>query len=197
MDLATLKSYFTEENIYMLLEQYRSFGPFPGILITFLKSFIPPLPTIVIVGANAAAYGLWFGFLYSWIGIVSGSFLSFYIVRKIGSHRIVQRWAQKPKVQKAMIWVQRKAFNYVFLLSIFPVGPFVIVNLAAGLAQMPIRTFLAAVIFGKAIMVFMVSFIGYDIAQFIQNPLKLLYVVAFGFVSWLISKKVESRLTRQ
>lgn len=61
-----IMSWVTEENLRDWLERYRSLGPFPGIGLTFLKSFVPPLPTIVIVGMNAAVYGLWLGFLYSW-----------------------------------------------------------------------------------------------------------------------------------
>jgi len=52
MDLSHIESYFTEDNLKHLLEQYRSYGPFPGILLTFMKSFIPPLPTILIIGVN-------------------------------------------------------------------------------------------------------------------------------------------------
>lgn len=77
-----MMDYFTEQNIELFLERFRSLGPLPGILLTFLKSFVPPLPTIVIVGANAAIYGMWLGFLYSWIGLVSGSLLTFLLIRK-------------------------------------------------------------------------------------------------------------------
>ncbi|CAH0121624.1 MULTISPECIES: TVP38/TMEM64 family protein [unclassified Paenibacillus] len=191
------KSVFTEQNIFMWLEQYRSYGPLPGILLTFLKSFVPPLPTIVLVGANAAAYGLWLGFLYSWIGIVAGCLASFLIIRKIAGHRFIERWSRKPKVQKSMVWIRRNAFSYVFVLSIFPVGPFVLVNAAAAVAKMSARSFLVAIVFGKAIMVFTVSLIGHDISQFIRYPEKIVYVLLFLFVSWFLCKKIESRLTRQ
>ncbi|MNI37488.1 TVP38/TMEM64 family inner membrane protein YdjZ [compost metagenome] len=195
MGISDIMSYLTEDNLRSLLEQYRSFGPFPGILLTFLKSFIPPLPTVVIVGVNAAVYGLWLGFLYSWIGLVSGCLLTFLVVRKIAGHPYLERWAQKPKVQKSMVWVRRNAFSYVFLLSIFPVGPFVVINIAAGVARMRIRSFLIAVIAGKAIMIFAVSYIGHDLARFVNDPIQLLYVVVFLGLSLFISKKIEARFT--
>ena len=59
-----IMSYITEENIRFWLEKFRSLGPLPGILLTFMKSFVPPLPTLLIVGVNGAVYGLWAGFLY-------------------------------------------------------------------------------------------------------------------------------------
>jgi uncharacterized membrane protein YdjX (TVP38/TMEM64 family) len=195
MDLSSIQSYFTEDALMDLLDKYRSFGPFPGILLTFMKSFIPPLPTILIIGVNAAVYGLWLGFLYSWIGIVSGCLVTFLIVRKIAGHPYLVRWAQKPKVQKSLLWVRRNAFSYVFLLSIFPVGPFVVINMAAGMARMRLRSFLIAIFFGKAIMVLSVSYIGYDLSRFMRNPFEIIYVLVFIGASLWISKKIEQRFT--
>jgi uncharacterized membrane protein YdjX (TVP38/TMEM64 family) len=195
MDLSSIQSYFTEAALMDLLERFRSYGPFPGIFLTFMKSFIPPLPTILIIGVNAAVYGLWLGFLYSWLGIVSGCLVTFLIVRKIAGHPYMLRWAEKPKVKKSMLWVRRNAFSYVFLLSIFPVGPFVVINMAAGVARMRLKSFLIAICVGKAIMVLSVSYIGYDLNRFMRNPVEILYVLLFIGVSVWISKKIEARFT--
>ncbi|MBP1991481.1 TVP38/TMEM64 family protein [Paenibacillus eucommiae] len=197
MGITDIMSYMTEENLMSLLDKYRSFGPVPGILLTFMKSFIPPLPTLLIVGVNAAVYGLWLGFLYSWIGLVSGCLVTFVIVRKIAGHPYLERWARKPKVQKSLMWVRRNAFSYVFLLSMFPIGPFVVINIAAGVARMRLSAFLVAVAMGKAVMVFAVSYIGYDLTRFIDNPLHIIFVVLFIGASWLISKKIEAYYTRE
>ncbi|MFC5403492.1 TVP38/TMEM64 family protein [Cohnella soli] len=195
MSLTDILSNATEDNLKQLLEHYRGFGPFPGIALTFMKSFVPPLPTILIVGVNAAVYGLWLGFLYSWIGIVAGCLTTFIIVRRIADHPYFVKWARKPKVQKSLQWVRTNAFSYVFLLSLFPVGPFVVINIAAAVARMRLRSFLIAIVFGKAIMVMSVSIIGHDFGRFIERPLELLYVVAFVGASLWISKKIEARFT--
>ncbi|HEY2494518.1 MAG TPA: TVP38/TMEM64 family protein [Paenibacillus sp.] len=196
MGTLDIMSILTEENIKEMLDRYRDFGPLPGILLTFMKSFIPPLPTFVIVGVNAAVYGLWLGFLYSWIGMIGGCMVTFLVVRKVASSPYLQKWAQKPKVQKSMIWVRRNAFSYVFLLSIFPVGPFVVINIAAGVARMRVLSFLIAVCFGKAIMIFYVSYIGYDLRRFVEHPFQLVYVFLFIGLSLFISKKIERYFTR-
>lgn len=189
-------SYLTEENLRELLETFRSFGPFPGILLTFMKSFVPPLPTILIVGVNAAVYGMWPGFFYSWIGIVGGCLTTFLIVRRIAGHPFLDRWAGKPKVQRGMKWIRRNAFSYVFVLSLFPVGPFVAVNVAAGLARMPLRSFLLAVTCGKAFMVLIVSYIGHDVYRFIHHPIELVYIVLLVAVSLFVIKKAEARFVQ-
>ncbi|WHY19219.1 TVP38/TMEM64 family protein [Paenibacillus sp. G2S3] len=191
-----IMSWLTEDNLRHLLEQYRSFGPFPGIALTFMKSFIPPLPTIAIVGLNGAVYGLWLGFLYSWIGLVAGCVTTFWIIRKVASHRYLRKWAERPKVAKSMTWVRQSGFSYVFLLSIFPVGPFVVINMAAGLAGMRFRSYLLALTVGKAIMVFAVSYIGNDLERFIRQPWEIIYVVLFiGLSLWGV-KAIEARFAR-
>ncbi|MFB9274736.1 TVP38/TMEM64 family protein [Cohnella cellulosilytica] len=195
--VSELLSQINEENLMDLLERYRAFGPLPGIALTFLKSFVPPLPTILIVGVNAAVYGLWAGFLYSWIGIVCGCLATFLIVRRAAGHPYFVRFARKPKVQQSLGWIRRNAFSYVFLLSLFPVGPFVVINIAAAIAQMRLRSFLIAILFGKAIMVMSVSIIGHDFTRFIERPFELIYVVLFVGLSLWISKKIERRFTRE
>ena len=195
MAMMALLSSWTEEDLRNLLTEYRALGPLPGIVLPFLKSFIPPLPTIVIVGLIAAVYGLWPGFLYSWLGLVGGCLAAFLLVRAAAAHRYFQRFARKPKVQKGMRWVQHNAFSYVFLLSLFPVGPFVVINLVAALSGMRLRSFAIALCFGKAIMVFAVSYIGHDLAHFVSKPLDTLYVLLFIGVSLWISKRIESYFT--
>ncbi|MFC4102128.1 TVP38/TMEM64 family protein [Paenibacillus xanthanilyticus] len=187
----------TEEDVRHFLDRYRSLGPLPGIALTFMKSFVPPLPTLIIVGVNAAVYGLWLGFLYSWLGMIAGCMTTFLIFRRIGEHRYARKWAAKPRVQRSMVWIRRNAFGYVFLLSLFPVGPFVVINIAAALAGMPLRSFLIAILFGKAVMVMSVSMIGYDVESFIREPARLLYVVLFVLVSFIISKRIEAWFTRE
>ncbi|WDQ33472.1 TVP38/TMEM64 family protein [Paenibacillus marchantiae] len=191
-----IMSYITEENIRFWLEKFRSLGPLPAILLTFMKSFVPPLPTLLIVGVNGAMYGLWAGFLYSWIGMVLGCTVTFLIVREIGKSAFVERWANKPRVQRSMVWIRRNAFSYVFLLSIFPVGPFVIINVAAGIARMRLMSFLLAVSFGKAIMIFCVTYIGSNVAQFMEHPVRWGGVLLFIAVSLWASRKLERHFTR-
>ncbi|MNH80333.1 TVP38/TMEM64 family inner membrane protein YdjZ [compost metagenome] len=197
MQISEILSYMTEENLKSWIEQFRSLGPLPGVLLPFLKSFIPPLPTLVIVGVNAAVYGLWLGFLYSWLGMVAGCMLTYLIVRRIGGHPFLQRLVSKPKVAKTRYWIQNNGFSYVFLLSLFPVGPFVVINIAAALSGMKLRSFLLAVLVGKGIMTFAVSWIGSDVTKYMEHPIELLYIVIFVAGSLLLMKRIEAWFARK
>ncbi|MDO7906354.1 TVP38/TMEM64 family protein [Paenibacillus sp. JX-17] len=192
-----IMSYFTEEHLREWMDQYRSLGPLTGLLLAFMKSFVPPLPTILIVGLNAAGYGLWGGFLYSWLGLVAGCIVTFLLVRRAASTAWAVRWSQKPAVHRSLVWVRRNAFSYVFLLSMFPVGPFVVINIAAGVARMRTLSFVVAVSLGKAVMVFCVSYIGSNLGSYLEHPLQLTGVIVFVVGSLWICRRLETYFTSE
>lgn len=191
-----IMSYITEENIRFWLEKFRSLGPLPGILLTFMKSFVPPLPTLLIVGVNGAVYGLWAGFLYSWIGMVLGCTVTFLIVREIGKSAFVEKMGPQTARTAQYGMDSQKRIQLCFLLSIFPVGPFVIINIAAGIARMRLLSFLLAVGLGKAIMIFSVTYIGSNVEQFLEHPVRWIGVILFIAVSLWASRKLERHFTR-
>lgn len=161
----------------------------------FIEAFFPPLPLIAIVAGNAAAYGLWFGFLYSWVGVCLGAGTVFLLCRKLGQHRFLNFLTRHPKVNEAMNWMNRHGFSAIFLFSCFPFTPSSLVNVVAGLSNIPTSHFMAAIMLGKAIMIFIISFIGHDFMSFIEQPWKLLVVLLAIFLLWFVGKRVETQLT--
>ncbi|MBO9597049.1 MAG: TVP38/TMEM64 family protein [Cohnella sp.] len=185
----------TLDDIQNLLHRYSELGPLPGILLPLLEAFLPILPLVVFVVANASAYGMWLGFLYSWIGVSVGSLLVFMIARKLSvryGERIRRRY---PKAEKFFDFVERKGFTPIFLLSCFPFSPSVIVNIAAGMSKIQLHTFLTAVLLGKAVMIFMLSFLGHDLRAMVDNPWRIVMAVAILLLMWVAGRKLEARFT--
>ncbi|MFD0672503.1 TVP38/TMEM64 family protein [Cohnella sp. GCM10027633] len=185
----------TLDDINAFLDRYSALGPLPGILLPLLEAFLPILPLVVFVVANASAYGMWLGFLYSWIGVSVGSLLVFLIARKL-SYRYGERIRNRfPKAEKFFEFVERKGFTPIFLLACFPFSPSAIVNIASGLSKIPLHTFLTAVLLGKAVMIFMLSFLGHDINAMIENPWRIVMAVAVLLLMWIGGRKLEARFT--
>ena len=193
MDLDTIKEWFTLENIMMLINEYRSFGPIPGILLPILEAFLPFLPLFLFVMANTNAFGLWFGFLFSWIGSVTGALLVFLLVRRFGQRRLLQVLKKHPQVQKLMKWVERRGFGPLFILICFPFTPSAVVNIVAGLSKIGIYQYMLAVMIGKLVMIFTISFVGYDIRSLITQPLRAAIVGVVIFILWYVGKRIEVR----
>ncbi|MBB5325062.1 putative membrane protein YdjX (TVP38/TMEM64 family) [Anoxybacillus tepidamans] len=195
MDVETLKQWFTLKHVLELLEHYRSFGMLPGIIVTLLESFFPVLPMFVFVMANAAAFGLWQGIMISWIGACLGSILVFLLARKIGQKRFFQFLSRHQKVRQLVNWVERHGFGPLFLLFCFPFTPSAIINVVAGLSRISRQQFILAALFGKMVMIFTISFIGYDLVALVKQPLRTVAVAVIIFLLWYAGKKVEAKFS--
>jgi len=184
---------FNLEEIKQLLHRYSQFGPLPGILLPFLEALLPFLPLVVIIVANAAAYGMWLGFLYSWIGVTAGALCVFMLARRFG-HRFGDKIRKRsPKTEKFFAYIERKGFTPIFVLACFPFSPSVIVNIASGMSRIPFHTFFIAMGLGKAVMIFILSFIGHDLQAMIDHPYRIVLAVSIILLMWLGGRKLESR----
>lgn len=194
MDFQTIKEYFSAENMNQLVESYRAFGPLLGIGLPMVEALIPALPLIVFVMANAVAFGLWFGFLYSWFGSVLGALIVFSVIRRFGRSRFFSFVNKHPKVRKAMGWIERKGFAPIFILFCFPFTPSALINVVAGLSRISKRQFVLALALGKLVMIFILSYIGSDLTSFIHKPVKTIIVIGVIFILWYVGKKIEVKL---
>ncbi|WP_223700768.1 TVP38/TMEM64 family protein [Sutcliffiella deserti] len=190
----SLKEFLTVDNLLEILESYKSFGPLPGFLLVVLEAFLPFLPLIVIVMANAAAFGLWMGFLISWSGAVVGAAIVFLLVSKLKKYKWVQKQLQKESVRKTLSWIERHGFGPIFFMLCFPFTPSFLINVVAGLSKVTFYQFFLALTAGKMVMIFTISYIGYDIVSFIKAPIKTAIALTIMLVLWYIGKKVELRL---
>lgn len=181
------------ENWNYWLSQYAGFGPLPGIVLAMLESFFPPLPLFAIVAGNAAAFGLWWGALFSWIGTTLGSIIVFFLFRFFSKKRMKEYLTRHPKAKQFFHWVEKKGFTPIFVLYSFPFSPSSLVSLTAGLSSVSIPTYLTAVIMGKAVVVFIMSYIGHDIFDIIKQPWRLIPISLVIFLLWYGGKLLEKR----
>ncbi|MED0716480.1 TVP38/TMEM64 family protein [Aeribacillus sp. FSL K6-2848] len=194
MDVIAFFDSITLEDVERIFKEYRALGPLPGILLPMLEAFFPFLPLILFVIANANSFGLWFGFLYSWIGSSAGALLVFFLVRKFGRKRFLNFLSRHEKVRRMMNWVERHGFAPLFLMLCFPFTPSALVNVVAGLSKINVWQFALAVLSGKLVMIFMLSLSGYDLRELIEEPARLIIVFVVMALMWFIGKRIEQRL---
>ena len=192
-----MQEWLSVDKIIELSEQYRAFGPFIGILLPFLESFLPFLPLFVFVFANSAAYGLWFGFILSWIGTTVGSYAVFLIIRKYGQSRLLNFITRHKRVKKLISWVDSNGFGPLFLFICFPFTPSALVNLVAGLSNMRKTYYLGILMAGKFVMIFMISFVGYDLKALLTQPIRSAIVGVVILLLWFVGKWWEKRLNKK
>jgi len=197
MVLTFINEWFTMEKLMDLIHHYRSLGPLPGILLPMIEAFLPFLPLFLFVMVNANAFGLFFGFLYSWLGACLGALLVFMLIRRFGQKRFFSFVSNHKQVKKFVSWVDRQGFGLLFLLLCFPFTPSSIVNVVAGLSKINIYKYMLAVTTGKMVMIYTISYIGHDIRSLIEHPLETAKLLVIIFILWLVGKQVEIRLNKK
>jgi uncharacterized membrane protein YdjX (TVP38/TMEM64 family) len=194
MNPETLQEFFSLKQLMELFETYRSFGPFFGILLPMVEAFFPFLPLVVFIVANVNSFGLWMGFFLSWIGACSGAIIVFIIMRKLGQWKFLRSLQEKKAIKKLLTWIERRGFSPLFLILCFPFTPSAAINVVAGLSKISFWQFILAVLSGKFVMIFVISFIGQDLHALFTQPTRSIIVGIVIFLLWFIGKRVEKRL---
>ena len=161
-----------------LVQDYLLLSICVGFFSSFIESFIPMLPLVAIVTANAALFGMVKGFLISWLGSVTGTICLFLLVSKIGENSKLLEKIKNEKIKKAILWVDKKGFKLLFIAY----------------AKRDKTTFMSAVLSGKFIMFLVVSYIGQDIYGFITSPIKIIGFCVVVFLAWVLGNKLNKDL---
>ena len=79
----------------------------------------------------------------------------------------------------------------------FPFTPSAVINIVAGLSKISIYQYGLAVLAGKMMMIFSVSYVGHDIPSLVKNPTKTVIVLVIIFVLWYIGKQIENYMKKK
>ncbi len=179
------------EDMQQTLSGLSEYGPLPGFLLPFLEAFLPFLPLIVMIAANVNIYGLGIGFLLSWLGVAVGKIVLFLLCRYFGKNIKPRMLKKYPKSERFFTWIDKKGFTPLFLLSAFPFTPSVLITLVAGFSRVPFHSFFWATVLGKAVMVFIISLISFDITNLFKEPWRIIAIIIVIVVMWFGGKKIE------
>lgn len=189
MDIAFFQSLLEMETWMEISEKFSYFGPLYGISIAMLESFFPPLPLALFVTLNVMIFGPVFGYFYSWIGTCLGSGIVYLVLTKYGRRRFSKIELKHQWMSNASHWVNVKGGLAIFTLLCFPFTPSIAVAVLAALTGIKKRTYFKAFIFGKMIMIFILSTIGYNIHAAMEYPIRLIWALIIVVGVYLLGKK--------
>lgn len=138
-----------KENRQTLLDYYRDHrvamvAGFMGIYIIQTALSLPGA-TILSLAAGAI-FGAVLGTLYAVIGATVGATLALLVTRYLLRDAVLARFG--PKLERINRELEERGFNYLLFLRLVPVFPFFLINLAAGLTRLPLRTFVIGTLVG-------------------------------------------------
>lgn len=181
------------EQIIYSLQEYKLLVAAVGFIIIIVETFIPALPLVAIIGANAFVLGIALGFSVSWIGSVLGSIVLFLLSTKFSDSELIKR-INNEKIEQFKRWVNKQRFSMIFVVYLCPFIPDFLITITAGISKMKLSSFVPGMALGKFIMFFVISYIGNDIKTFITDPLKVISLIVLVFVFWILGDKVNKRI---
>ena len=152
----------------------RSFGPYAvlvSVLLDVLVNVSGVLPSIFISTANALVFGLFWGFILSWLSEVIGVVISFLLMR-ILFRDMARHLIEKNKVTRKMGAYDN--WKMVAISRMIPYLPNGLVTALCAVSNISFRHHLQGSLIGKFPSVFIEVFVGHDMVYYQTNGGRLL-----------------------
>lgn len=118
-----------------------------GFMAIYIVQTALSLPGAAILSLAAGAiFGSLMGTLYTVIAATIGATLAFLVARYLLRDTILKMFG--PKLEGINRELETRGLNYLLFLRLVPVFPFFLINLAAGLTRLPLRTFVLGTMTG-------------------------------------------------
>ena len=182
------------ENILYTVAQNKILAVFIAFFLTAIESFIPVLPLVAIILANSIIFGMWLGFFISWVGSCIAAILLYYFAKKLSKLKIFDKYRNRHKNEKLAVFIKKQGFSMIFITYVCPFISDFLITVLSGLVKFDTRTFISGMMCGKFVIFLFISYVGEDIEVFFKNPLKIILFTIFILSSWIIGKKINSKM---
>lgn len=109
------------------------------------------LPVALVLSlAGGAIFGPRTGAAAVLLGATAGALLTYAATRSAFAPFLRRRAERDGRLRALLDGFERNAFSYVLMLRLLPIAPFPLVNIASGLAAVPVRSYALATLVGGA-----------------------------------------------
>lgn len=144
LTLASLKS---NRDALIGFRERHQFAMVAFFIAAYIAQTALSLPGAAVLSLAAGAiFGVVMGTLYVNIGATIGATLAFLATRYLFHDMIQGKFG--PRLEKINRELETRGLNYLLFLRLVPLFPFFLINLGAGLTNMPLRTFVIGTVVG-------------------------------------------------
>lgn len=131
----------TREELQERLASYGALAPLAFLIVTFLQVTFVPLPSTVTILGGSYLFGALPSFFYSYIGLLSGAVVAFWLGRLLGKP-FVDWLVGGERVDRLIARARGRETVLLFFMFLLPAFPDDVLCLVAGLLPIRFRTFL-------------------------------------------------------
>jgi len=118
-----------------------------GFMAIYIIQTALSLPGAAIMSLTAGAiFGSLMGTVYAVISASIGATLAFLVTRYLLRDLVLSKFGSRLEGMNREL--EQRGFNYLLFLRLVPLFPFFLINLAAGLTRLPLRTFIFGTLLG-------------------------------------------------
>lgn len=132
----------SREEFRDLLAGYGAWAPLAFILATFLQVTFVPIPSTVTILGGVYLFGAWASFLYSYIGLLLGASVAFFLGRLLGKPFVLWLSGDAARVEGLLARLRSRGIVLLFFMFLFPMFPDDLLCLIAGLLPISFSAFL-------------------------------------------------------
>ncbi|MGH7859252.1 MAG: VTT domain-containing protein, partial [Candidatus Binatia bacterium] len=176
-----LEGWVQPERIADLAEPLRESAAAPLLVLAgYVVAGLAVFPVTVLILATVLLFGPVLGFLYSMLGSVLSAAVTYWLGRLLGGCMVNSLGGSR--LSRVAGRLARGGFAPVAAVRAVPVAPFTLVNLVAGAAHIPFRSYLLGTVVGMAPGMVALTLFGVQLSEAVREPGagSLALLVAFG-----------------
>ena len=144
------------------------------VIATYVFAAFLGVPQWMLIAGTVFAFGPTIGAGYAWVSTMISAGLNFWLGRWIGAERLRQFGGDL--VNRVIGVVRKNGFITSLAVRLVPTGPFVLVNMAAGVSRMTFSAFFSGTAIGIIPKILIVAFLGQSVITGLEGKL---YMFAF------------------
>lgn len=178
----------SREGLQAFIESKGVIAPIIFILISFLQVTFVPIPGAVTVWAGCYVFGWWRSLLYSYIGMMAGALVAFWLGRAVGRRFVTWLLGSSDKTDEWLFKFRERGNVLLFFMFLFPGFPDDVLCSLAGILPITWGGFFAMQAVTRATSIgATVLFLSGDIIPFHGWGLILLGAVAVvGLIAFIL-----------
>ncbi len=163
------------------------------VVVTYVCAAFLGVPQWMLIAGTVFAFGPMFGAAYAWLSTLVSATLNFWLGRWVGADRLRQFGGDL--VNRIIGVVRNNGFITSLAVRLVPTGPFVIVNMAAGVSRMKFVAFFAGTAIGIIPKILIVALLGQSVVTGTQGKVYMLgfLILALVFMGLMLLARKRLR----
>ena len=146
-----------------------------AVLAAFVVGSLLVFPLSILVAATGLIYGTVWGFVYSLAGTLLAAAATYWVGRALGREAVVRHGGER--LNRLARVLARRGVSTMAIISLLPLAPFTLTNMAAGAFHLRFRDYLLGTLIGILPGLLAMTVVGSQLANLLRNQ-------DLGAVAW-------------